>query len=175
MNVIPGGIDLALAVVLLVSMVAGLWRGLVFEVLALMGWVVAFVVSQRHGPAAAELLPIGVPGGALDALAGWITVFIGTLVVWGLGAALLRRLVQASPLSGLDRLLGATFGLVRGVAILLVAVTIVWLTPARSAPQVEASHGVGWLVAMLGVMRPALPEGLARHLPAPPATAGERT
>lgn len=175
MTTLPGGIDLALAAVLLLSMLAGLWRGLVFELLALVGWGVAFVVAQRHGGAAAAALPVGVPGGALNALVGWVAVFVGVLVLWGLGAALLRRLVRASPLSGLDRLLGATFGLVRGLAILLVAVTIVWLTPARTAPQIEASRGVGWLVAMLGVVRPALPEGLARHLPAPPATAGERT
>ena len=38
--------DWILLGVLLASMVVGLWRGLVYEVLSLAGWVAAFFVAQ---------------------------------------------------------------------------------------------------------------------------------
>ena len=38
--------DWVLLGVLLASMVVGFWRGLVYEVLSLAGWVAAFVVAQ---------------------------------------------------------------------------------------------------------------------------------
>ena len=39
-------IDLSLLVTLLASVVLGLWRGLVFEVLSVAGWVLAFLLAQ---------------------------------------------------------------------------------------------------------------------------------
>ena len=39
-------LDGALLAVLLVSALVGLWRGLVYEVLSVAGWVLAFVLAQ---------------------------------------------------------------------------------------------------------------------------------
>ena len=56
-----GWVDWALLAVLAVSVVVGLWRGLVFEVLSLVGWVVAFFAAQAFAPFAAAYVPVGVP------------------------------------------------------------------------------------------------------------------
>ena len=56
-------VDWALAVVLRVSTAIGLWRGLVYELLALVGWVVAFIAAQLWGPVVAQWLPFGEAGG----------------------------------------------------------------------------------------------------------------
>ena len=59
---------------LALSIMVGLWRGLVFEVLSLLGWVAAYVAAQLFAPAAAVHLRVGAPGGALDLCAACTAV-----------------------------------------------------------------------------------------------------
>jgi membrane protein required for colicin V production len=51
-------VDVTLLVVLVLSILLGLWRGLVYEVLSVAGWVVAFIAAQRYASAMAEALPM---------------------------------------------------------------------------------------------------------------------
>lgn len=161
-----GGVDWALLAVLLLSVVVGLWRGLVFELLSLAGWVAAFVAAQVLAPHVAPLLPLGAPGSALNFGLAFAATFVVALLLWAVASKLVRLLVHATPLQPLDRLLGAVFGLLRGVVLLLAVTTLVLLTPARSSSAWQHSHGAGWLAALLQGLKPMLPDSLARHLPA---------
>ena len=79
MNEVPaalGWVDWALLAVLALSVVIGLWRGLVFEVLSLLGWVAAYIAAQMFAPAVAPLLPIGHPGEALNHAAAFAATFV---------------------------------------------------------------------------------------------------
>jgi membrane protein required for colicin V production len=125
-----GWVDAVLAAVLLLSVVVGLWRGLAFEVLSLVGWVVAFFVAQAFAPAAAAYVPFGVPGGALNHGIAFFATFVLALVVWALASRLLRLLIHATPLQPVDRVLGGVFGLARGAVLLLAVATVVMLSPA---------------------------------------------
>lgn len=153
-------VDWAMAAVLALSVVVGLWRGLVYEVLSLVGWVVAFVVAQAYGAAVAAWLPFGGPAGSMGRLAaGFGLAFLGTLIAWTLAAKLVRLLISATPLSVLDRALGSLFGLVRGVVLLLAVALVVKLTPAARAPAWQASHGAAWLESALQALQPLWPAG----------------
>ena len=159
-----GWVDIALLTLLLVSVVLGIIRGLVFEVLALVGWVVAFLAAQWITPLWSAVVPIGTPGSAVNHVATFAIVFIATLFVWGLLAWLIKKLVHASALSLLDRLMGAAFGLVRGVLIaLVVALLVTWTPLARSEPWRE-SHGAELLQQMLQGLKPLMPRELADRL-----------
>lgn len=158
-------IDWALLAVLAVSMIVGLVRGFVYEVMSLVGWLVAWFGSQYLAREVAPQIPIGTPGSAGNMAAAYVLCFIGILVVWMLLARLVRLLVQATPLSIPDRLLGAGFGLLRGGVLLLAVATVVALTPAAQSTPWQRSEGARWLgVAMLG-LKPLLPGELARYLP----------
>lgn len=159
-----GWIDWALMALLLLSVVVGLWRGLVYEVMSLLGWVMAYVLAQWHGPTIAPWLPVGAPGSALNAAAAFVAVFLAVLVAWSLLAWLLRRLIQASPLDALNRVLGAAFGLLRGLLVGLAVATAVNLTPLAESPSWRASHGAAGLGLILSELRPLLPPDVARHL-----------
>lgn len=151
-----GWVDIALALIVGISVIVGLWRGLTREVFSLIGWVVAYVAAQALGPEVAPHLRIGTPGSALNIGASFVLVFLVALVVWSLVTWLVSRLVQASVLSAVDRTLGAVFGLARGVLIALVIVTIVSLTPWATSPTWRASHGVGSLQYVLSGLKPLL-------------------
>jgi len=161
-----GWVDWTLLALLAVSVLVGLWRGLVFELMSLVGWVVAYVAAQWYGPQVAAHLPIGLPGSATNLGAGFALTFIGVLVGWTLLARLVRLLVHATPLTLIDRSLGAAFGLVRGGVLLLALATVVAFTPAAQSQPWQDSQGAAWLRVALQGIKPALPADVARHLPA---------
>jgi membrane protein required for colicin V production len=114
-------VDLGVLLVLAVSALLGLSRGLVRELLGLASWIVAGYGAYRFGP---ELIPmareaIGNPD--LADAAAYIGTFVVFLIILSLLANLIGRLVRVSALGGLDRTLGLVFGALRGDAILIAA------------------------------------------------------
>lgn len=157
------GFDSAVAGILLVSLLLGLWRGLVYEVLSLLGWPIAFVLSRMFANDVAPLLPIAQET-ARVALA-YAAVFIAALIVWGVLAWLLSRLVKAAGLGWLDRMLGGfLFGLLRGVLVVLVLVWLAGMTDIpeqpfwRSAKTSKAAEDVALLAKVW------LPDNIARRI-----------
>ena len=161
-----GWVDWTLLAVLALSVVVGLWRGLVFELMSLVGWVVAYVAAQLYSAQVAPHLPIGLPGSALNLGAGFAVTFVGVLIGWTLLARLVRLLLHATPLTLIDRTLGAAFGLVRGGVLLLALATLVAFTPAARSQPWQDSQGAAWLRVALQGIKPVLPVEVARHLPA---------
>ena len=51
-------VDWILLGVLVFSMALGAWRGLVYEVLSVLGWAVAFYAAQWFAPQVSVMLPI---------------------------------------------------------------------------------------------------------------------
>jgi len=161
-----GWVDWVLLAVLVVSVCVGLWRGLVFEVLSLVGWVVAFVAAQAFAPSVAAYVPIGVPGSALNHGIAFLATFVLALVLWALASRLVRLLIHATPLQPLDRVLGGVFGLARGAVLLVAVTTVVMLSPAQRSPAWQRSQGAAWLATVLQGLKPVLPDAISRQLPA---------
>ena len=86
---------------------------------------------------------------ALNLGVSFVLAFVAAMVVWALLAKLIRMLIHATPLSLPDRLLGAAFGLLRGVVLLMAVATAVSLTPAAQSPAWRASVGARMLGGML--------------------------
>lgn len=147
------------------SMVMGLWRGLVYEVLVLIGWLLAFLCAQWFAGDVALWLPMGAPDAPWRYAAAFIFVFIAVAFAGGLVAALTRKLISAAGLRPVDRTLGGLFGAARaGVALLAFAV-VVHLLALSQEPWWAQSMGAPWLDAALQGIKPALPEKLASYLP----------
>ncbi len=158
-------IDLFFAGTLALSVVVGLVRGFVFEVLSLLGWFVAWFAAQWLAPSFTQYVPVGARGSGINHAATFAAVFIAALLVWAIASRLLRFVVHATPLSMPDRLLGGLFGLLRGVLLLLAVATVIGLTPAVKSPSWQSSHGAQWLQGLLDNLRPVLPPQLLNRLP----------
>jgi len=158
-------VDIAFLAILLLSMLVGLLRGVVFEVLSLLGWLAAYIAAQWFAPDVAPHLSVGSPGSALNHAAAFALTFIAVLIIWGVTARLLRMLIRATPLSGVDRLLGATFGFARGCVVLLALTTVVLLTSLAKSPAWKESRGAVWSSDALHGLKPMLPRQIAEHLP----------
>lgn len=158
-------LDWIFAAVLLASMLLGAWRGLVFEVLSLLSWVAAFVLAQWLALDAAQYLPMGGSSDMMRFAAGFVLVFLAVVVLGSLVAVVVKKLTAAVGLRPVDRALGAVFGSVRGVLLLLLATVLVDLTPMKSNPAWQASIGAGVAVVVLKGLKPALPSHLEKFLP----------
>lgn len=100
------------------SALIGLLRGLTREVLSLAIWFAAILGAMSLGPLAAKLLALD--SRAMSAVAGYVMVFVVIIVLGALVQRLVAKAVDATGLSGTDRVLGLVFGGARGLAICLV-------------------------------------------------------
>jgi membrane protein required for colicin V production len=149
-----GWVDIGLAAFLAVSVIVGLLRGFVFELLSLVGWFVAYFVARWFAPVAQQWIHVGEPGAALNHGVAFAAVFLAALISWGLAARLVRALIRATPLSSIDRLLGAAFGFARGVLALLVVATVIGVSPWNQSTAWRGSQGAVWLDAVLRQLKP---------------------
>ena len=159
-------VDLLLLAMLAVSVLIGLWRGFVYEVLALLGWFVAYLASPWLAPLLVRWMPAEKMGPSLVHGAGLLLAFVLVLLIWGLGARLVRALIQATPLSFLDRLLGGGFGVLRGLLLGLLLVLVVDMTPAARWAAWQGSQLAPQLQALLQDIRPVMPDELNKLIPA---------
>ena len=150
-------VDAALLAVLTLSLVVGWVRGFAFEVLSLLGWLVAYFVAVTYSPRWAMHIPIGAAGSRLNLSTALVATFIVTLIVWGLTARLIRMLLHATPLDLVDRLLGSAFGLLRGAVIGLIVAALLPSTPWSHARLWRDSAIAGLLDEALGELRPLWP------------------
>ncbi len=156
--------DYLVLFVLVASVVISTMRGLVKEILSLLGWVVAFVVANAYGATLAPMLPAVIPGEAVRLMVAFVALFIGVRILMGLLTLAVDALVQAAGLSLADRGLGGLFGLARGIVIVLFGVILCGMT---SIPQQQF-----WKSALLSpiaetgarTVKPFLPAAFAQHV-----------
>lgn len=188
--------DYIILAVLGLSVLFGLWRGLVGEVLALVCWIAAFWVAWVFGDMVAAWYGQWLHEPTARIVAGYLTCFLGVLVVGALLGWGLRVLMRGSGLSASDRTLGMIFGLARGVLLVTVAVLVLgftvaprelWWKQSQLVPAFERS--AGWLsqhlpaqvTQYLQIGARALPvsprvpiSGLPKTLDPPPASAASQ-
>jgi membrane protein required for colicin V production len=157
-------VDWVLLAVLVLSLLVGLWRGLVFEVLSVLGWVAAFFLAQWFAPDVAALLPMSSASQSIRYAAAFVLTFIVAVFVAGLLASIVRKMVAAVGLRPVDRLLGGVFGLVRGLVLLLAVAVAISMTPLQGSLWWKESTGAPVLSAALKGLKPALPEQFSRFL-----------
>ncbi|MFC5548269.1 CvpA family protein [Massilia aerilata] len=156
--------DYIVLFILISSVVISTMRGLVKEILSLVGWVAAFVVANAFGAKLAPMLPSVVPGEALRLIVAFIALFLGVRILMGLLALAIGALIEATGLALADRGLGGLFGLGRGIVIVLAGVILCGMT---SIPQQDF-----WKNALLSPMaetgartvKPFLPAAFAQHV-----------
>jgi hypothetical protein len=102
-------------------------------------------------------------GGAL--CRRFVLVFVAALFAGGLVAFWSAKLVAAVGLRPVDRVLGAAFGVVRGVVVLLVVTVVVGMTPMARAPWWQESGWPRYCDRCLHGLKPVLPQDFGKYLP----------
>ena len=156
--------DWVLLAVLAVSILVGAWRGLVYEALSVLGWAASFYAAQYFAPQVASWLPFQLSNQAVQYAAAFVLVFVASLFAAGLLAFLAKKLTTAIGLRPVDRTMGAAFGLVRGMILLLAAAVVIDMTAMKNSAWWQQSKGAELLAVTLTGLKPMMPEQFARYL-----------
>lgn len=157
-------VDWVLLAVLIFSMLLGAWRGLVYEVLSVLGWAVSFYAAQYFAPMVSSWLPLQASSETVRYAAAFVLVFVAAVFAAGLLAFLLKKLIEAIGLRPVDRTMGAAFGMVRGAILLLAAAVVIDMTTLKNSAWWQESKGAPILSATLKGLKPVLPEKFANYL-----------
>jgi len=169
-------VDGVLLLVMVVSAILSFMRGFVQEFLGVAAWIgaafAAFALQDTFSPMLAGTVE---PQWLADAIVIG-GVFLAVLIVLKLLIHAIAGKVQQSPLGGVDRSLGALFGLARGAFLAVLAYVIAglfvpavdrWPEPVREAMALpHVVDGARWLADRLPEeYRPRIAEPPARRLP----------
>lgn len=126
-------VDIAVIVVLLISIIIAVLRGFIREVLTILGMFGGAVAAYIGGPAVAPMMRslLGVEEGVepeklFDAIPydmvadglGYFVVFVAFLIILSVLSHFLSAFVKTLGLGAVDRALGAAFGVLRGILVL---------------------------------------------------------
>ena len=167
-------IDIIISVALVASIIVGFVRGFVKESISIATLIIAIWASLYFGPAVGNLSESWLSSQELQTWFGRLIIFGVILAVGGLLGWGISKLVRLSILSGVDRLLGSLFGVLRGV--LLVALFVIggqfsgfdnddWWLKSRLLPHFEVV--ADWIKEMAPVgYEIIIPDQVADELPA---------
>lgn len=122
--------DYAVLAIVLASIAISVWRGLVREILSLIGWVVAFVVANLFAGEVAPLLPSVLGHPVLRMIVAFLLILLATILLMSLVNWAILRGIAAAGLQLADRGLGGLFGLARGMLIVIALALVAGMTRA---------------------------------------------
>lgn len=130
-------LDVVLLIITAISALIALYRGLVKEVLSIIGWILAAIIVFYSLPV---LLPFAKQYIASSTMAGFVIALIILIVfyiIWLLSTDRLIGKVRTSKLNKLDRVLGLLFGVLRAfLLVVLFNILINWTLPNEAKSSI---------------------------------------
>ena len=145
------------------SVLLAVFRGAVKEIAALAGWAAAVILSGLFAQDLVRWMPATLAP-TLRVVIAYLAIFLGVLLLSGLAGMLLAKLFRAAGLGFTDRVVGALFGLVRGMLIVFVGVMLAGLTSLPKEPFWRQAALSGPLETAVLAAKPALPKDLAQRI-----------
>ena len=157
-------LDWCVLAFLVASVLLGVLRGGVKEVLGLGGWIGGMVFAFLGAPLIAPLLQDIIAAANLRWIAAYILIFIAIRVLaWGLGK-LLSEIIAAAKLGAFDKFLGALFGVFRAVIVTLFVAFLCMMTRMPSTPLWQSSTSAPILQNLVIAFTPFLPTDAQRWI-----------
>lgn len=156
--------DVVVLIIFVVSVLLSVVRGIVRESLSLAGWVAAYMAAKIFAKDFVTVLPLSITDESLRMIISFSAVFLAVLIVMSMATTLASALIRTVGLGSVDRLLGALFGFVRGLLVVLLLVLSAGLTTLPQEPFWRKSLLSKPLETGVIMIIPWLPQGLSRRV-----------
>ena len=113
-------VDNLILAVIAISSAFGVRRGFIKEIMSLLSWIAALLVSRVYSGSLASILENLIDNPSVRYVFAFSVLFVTIIVLGTLINHLMSKLLVVTGLKTIDRLLGAVFGVVRGTVIVLV-------------------------------------------------------
>jgi membrane protein required for colicin V production len=153
-------VDIAIIAIIVVSLVIGLFRGFIREVLSLASWIAALWIAYAYATFGASYLEPYIDQPPLRVVVAFAAIFIVVLIVASILSYLLYRLLSISGVTGVDRSLGLLFGVVRGVVIVAIFILLAIFMDMATQPWWQESLLVDYFSPITDMLRSLMPEDL---------------
>ena len=157
-------LDWVLLLIIGVSGVLGLLRGMIGVVVSLVAWLLAGLAAYLFGGEVGRSLVTDGQLGWGEYLGGYALSFAVVWIAVALIGFVIRRLVHGVGLSGVDRLFGFGLGVVRGLFFACVLLLMLGLTSIPGKRAWHESTGVAMLLPAAQWMRDAMPPSMAQRI-----------
>ena len=111
--------DILILAVIAISSAFGVWRGFVKEILSLLSWIAALLVSRVYSESLAGILESLIDNPSVRYVTAFSVLFVIIIMLGTLLNHFMSKLMVVTGLKTFDRLLGAVFGIARGTVIVL--------------------------------------------------------
>lgn len=130
-------LDIILLAVVLISGLIALSRGLIKEVLSIIGWVLVTILIVYLLPILLPFAQNFIKSGLMAGIATALIIFTLFSIVWIYLSSHITTKIRTSKLSGLDRLLGLFFGIMRAfLLIILFNILVNWMIPVEKQSEI---------------------------------------
>jgi len=136
-------LDDVLIIVIVLSALFGFYRGIIKEILSLVGWVFSYWVALKYSHNLTWLFEGMVSDNGLLHGVSFVALFLITLIVFMIISLIVGRFIKLSGLGFADRGIGAAFGLARGLLIATLLVFFGNMTPLAAGETWGQSTLVG--------------------------------
>lgn len=157
-------IDYAIIGLISISLIIGLFRGLVREAFALVTWGLAAWIGFTFSVPFSSLLENSITIPSARVATAFVLLFILTLIVGAIINKLLSALLSKTGLSGTDRLAGLLFGVARGVLLVIILVMLAGLTPMPESTWWQESQLLPHFQVLASWLSTHMPDGIADYL-----------
>jgi membrane protein required for colicin V production len=157
-------IDYAIIAIIALSMLISVMRGFVREVISLVVWMAAIIISFIFYQYIASLLVNVIHSDSIRLVISFVGLFLVTLILGMLINYLIGQLVSNTGLSGTDRILGIIFGVARGVLVVVLLMMLIGLTPFSKEESWKESVLVPHFEPLENWIRGLLPDSINAHL-----------
>lgn len=138
--------DIVILIIVLLSSIIGMVRGLFKELLSLVIWFAAIMLALYFSGPVGDRLSGQLADESVRMVVGFFVVFLTTLIAGGIVQALVKQLISSTGLTGTDRFLGFLFGSARGVLVCIVGLIALksfeiqadWWQESRFIPELLA-------------------------------------
>lgn len=123
-------LDVVILVITAISALIALYRGLVKEVLSIIGWVLASILIFYLLPILTPVAKNYIENTIMASIITTLVILIVFYIIWLFSTDALIGKVRSSKLSKLDRMLGLLFGVIRAcLIVILFNILISWVLP----------------------------------------------
>ena len=113
-------VDNLILAVIAISSAYGVRRGFIKEIMSLLSWIAALLVSRVYSVSLASILENLIDNPSVRYVIAFSVLFVIIIMLGTLLNHLMSKLLVVTGLKTIDRLLGAVFGVARGTVIVLV-------------------------------------------------------
>lgn len=145
--------------VIFICTLTSLMRGVVAELVSLLTWVVSFMAARLFAPTVGNLA-FSTQTALVAEIGGFVLTFIAVGLLMRLLRSFLSSLVYSLGLGGINRLLGAVLGMIKGVFIITLAVMLLSLTHLPQTQDWQNAWSSSYFEQLAKLFLPYLSEAL---------------